>query len=357
MDALTEKQVERLSGINRYTKAMNFGAKINTIIEAINAGVGPQGPAGEPGAIGAQGPQGEPGPCTKIPNGTPVNAISAKETLTISGVVAAGESVLIDNPEITGADNYVFASDVALNVGEGFIPVDINAATVKASNALTMDVLPSPGDTMTIGEKTFIFVPNGTANADGEININAPEELIGVTELNVIAAIRGTDHNTPHPLVTCEAAFVNHVLQISALSGGAAGNNIATTETFTAETNVFSAVNLANGEDCAAADAVTALVNAITDNDTQGVSAADGAGDTVVLTADVGGVIGNAIIIGTTLARGTFTDDAVKLSGGVDGTVGSEGEPLIDSQYLYICAADNTINGKNWHRISLGAPF
>lgn len=354
MDALTEKQVERLSGINRHTKAMNFGAKIKTIIEVINAGVGPQGPAGEPGAIGAQGPQGEPGPCTKIPNGTPVNAISAKETLTISGVVAAGESVLIDNPEITGADNYVFASDVALNVGEGFIPVDINAVTVKASNALTVDINPTVGDKMTIGDKVFTFVPNGTANGDGEIDV---EDLLADTQVNIIAAIRGTDHNTPHPLVTCEAAFLNNVLQVSALSGGSAGNNIDTTETFTAETNVFSAAKLANGADCAAADAVTALVNAITDNDTQGVGAADGIGNTVVLTADVGGVIGNDIIIGTTLVYGTFTDGAVKLSGGVDGTVGSEGEPLIDSQYLYICAADNTINGKNWHRISLGSPF
>jgi CheY-specific phosphatase CheX len=207
---------------------------------------------------------------------------------------------------------------------------------------------------MTIGTKVFTFVPNGTGNADGEIDV---EVLLADTQLNVIAAIRGTDYNDPHPLVTCGAAFVADILAITALIGGVAGNVIATTETFTAGTNVFSAVNLGNGVDCIAADAVTTLVLAITTSDTQGVGAADGAGDTVDMTADTAGVVGNAIIIGETMVNGAFAGGAVLLTGGVDGTVGLVREERQDATYRYVTVAANTISDKNWRRITLGAAY
>ena len=86
---------------------------------------------------------------------------------------------------------------------------------------------------------------------------------------------------------------------ITALVGGAAGDLIATTETFTAVTNVFAAATLGNGADCLAADAVTAIVAAVTASDVKGVGAVDGTGNTVVLTADVAGAHGNAIPVAT----------------------------------------------------------
>lgn len=355
MDNLTSKEIQVLNTMGRYTNPrIALGEKLNTMISALNLNEGSKGAAGDKGLTGDKGPVGDPGPCSEIPSGTPINAVSASKILTISGVVISGETVLIDNPDIDGDDIYEFASDVALAVTEGNIPVDINAATVKASDGLTMDVNPTVGDTMTIGTKVFTFVPNGTANADGEIDVEA---LLAGTQANVIAAIRGTDHNDPHPLVTCDDAFLANVLAITALKGGIAGNDIATTETFTAETNVFSAVQLANGSDCSAADAVTALVAAITASDTQGVGATDGAGDTVVITSDVGGVATNSIIIGETMANGAFADGAVLLSGGLDGTIGSERQAFVDSSYLYVCIADNTIADKNWRRISLGSAY
>lgn len=342
MNNLTAREIKYLNEINTETDKMKLGLRIQEIITGVNTGVpGPEGPAGPAGL-------------SEIPAGTPVNAVNAAKTLTISGVVIDGETVAIDNPEVEGVDTYEFAADVALSVAEGNIAVNINAATVKATDGLTMDTNPTAGDTMTIGTKVFTFVPNGTANADGEIDVEA---LLAGTQTNVIAAIKGTDHNDPHPLVTCDDAFLADVLAITALVGGTAGNNIATTETFTAGTNVFSAVALQNGTDCSATDAVTALVAAITASDTQGVGAADGAGDTVDLTADVAGVIGNAIIIGETMANGAFAAGAVLLSGGVDGTVGDNGDVVKDASYLYICTANNTIAGKNWRRVSLGAVY
>jgi hypothetical protein len=229
---------------------------------------------------------------------------------------------------------------------------DFMEGYTTGSNAL--DTNPLIGDTMTIGTKVFTFVPLGTANADGEIDVEA---LLADTQANVIAAIRGTDHNDPHPLVTCDQAFLGDVLAITALVGGTAGNNIATTETFTANSNVFSAVKLANGGDCSKADAVTALVAAITASDTQGVGAVDGAGDTVELTADVAGVAGNAIAISTTMINATFAGGAIALSGGIDGTVGVAGESCMDASWLYLAVADNTIADKNWRRVTLGTAY
>lgn len=363
MDDLTAIQITKLNNINRNTKDIGLGTKIQAIIDILQAGAGEKGPTGDKGATGDKGEtgdkgltgdQGAQGVYAGVPAGTPVNAVNATKTLTISGVVIDGETVTINNPENEGSDVYEFAADVALTVGEGNVPVDINAHTVKATDGLTMDTNPTAGDTMTIGTKVFTFVPNGTANADGEINVAA---LLAGTQTNVIAAIMGTDHNDPHPLVKCDEAFLANVLAITALVGGVAGNLIATTETFTAETNVFSAATLQNGGDCTAANAVTALVGAITASDTQGVGAADGNGDTVDLTADVAGVIGNAIVIGETMANGAFAGGATALSGGVDGTVGEEFETMMDTSYLYGCIAANTTAGKNWRRISLGSAY
>jgi len=357
MEDLTAKQIERLNGLNIHTKSMRFGQVIQAIIDVLNSGAGESGAPGLPGEQGApgdKGPTGDPGPCSVIPEGTPVNAISAFETLTISNVVIDGETVTVNNPEEDGVDVYEFSASTALTVGEGHIPVDINNYTTKATDNLVVDTNPTPGNTMTIGTKTFTFVPNGTANADGEIDIEAS---LAETQANIIVAIKGTDgHNEPHELVTCGAAFgeLDDTLAITALVGGSAGNAIDTTETFTEETNAFSADKLATGADCSAADAVTALVAAIIDSDTQGVGAVDGDGNTVVLTADVGGVITNAIEIAEDMANGTFGEDVGFLSGGEDGTVGIKGVALMDASFLYICKADNDVTGKNWHRISLG---
>jgi hypothetical protein len=361
MDVLTAKQIGQINGISTKTKQIGLGTRLQEIIDVINAGIGPtgdKGPDGDKGLDGDKGATGDSGVCSIIPTGAPVNAISATKTLTIDGVVIDGETVTIDNPEADGIDVYEFAADVALTVGEGNIPVNINAYTVKATDGLTVDVKPTVGDIMTIGIKDFTFVPSGTANGDGEIDIGIPADLLADIQASIVKAIRGTDgHNEPHPLVTCGEAFLGNVLAITALIGGVAGNDIATTETFTAETNVFSADKLANGSDCVQANAVTALAAAITDHDTQGVGGVGGAGDTVVLTADIGGDITNTIIIGETMANGEFAGGAVLLSGGVDGTVGEANTVLMDASYLYVTIAENTIAGKNWRRIDLGSVY
>lgn len=279
--------------------------------------------------------------------GTPVNAVAATGTLTISGVVKDGEKVTI------GADVYEFLTDDAqTKTAASNIAVDISEVSTKAAGTLTMDTRPTPGDTLTIGTKTYIFVPVGTDTAEGEVSIGA--DLAGA-QAALVGAINGLDGlNTPHPLVTA-AAFAADDCVITAIWGGTAGNAIATTETFTAATNAFAGATLALGTDCPAADAVTALVAAIVASDTQGVGAADGTGDTVVLTADTAGALANSIATTETMANGAF--GKATLTGGVDGTVASGTKFMMDETYLYVCVDGNTVAENNWRRISLGAAY
>lgn len=286
---------------------------------------------------------------------TPVNAVSANKNLTLSGVVLNGETVTVDNPDIAGSDVYEFRTDTAQAVSDPTnIAVDIESSATKSSGTLTIDTQPTSGDTMTIGEKVYTFVPVGTDTADGEVSRGTS---LATAQAAIVAAINGTDGvNNPHPLVSA-GAFLADASTITALIGGVSGDSIVTTETFTAGTNVFGAGTLGGGADCSAANAVTALVAAVTASDTQGVGATDEAGDVVKFTADDGGVAGNAIAIGETLSNGAFAGGAVALSGGTDGTPGVAGQVNYDATYMYVAIAENTIAGKNWRRITLGAAY
>lgn len=329
MELLTNKEVKQLNEVNTETAGMKFGDKIQQIITGVNK--------------------------KSFPDGSPVNAVNASETLTVSDVVLHGETVTIYNPVFMDSDVYEFLADEAqIKADPAYIAVDITDATTKSNQLLTIDTQPTSGDTMIIGTKGYVFVPDGTANADGEISIGTD---LATAQANIVAAINGTDGvNAPNSKASADI-FALDSTTITALIGGVAGDSIVTTETFTAATNAFGADALAGGADCSAADAITALVAAITSSDTQGVSAADGTGDTLVITCDVAGVIGNDVVIGETMTNGAFTDDAVLLSGGVDGTVGVNGDTYKDESYLYVCIADNTIADKNWRRISLGSEY
>ena len=279
--------------------------------------------------------------------GTPTNAAKASVVLAVTGVVKDGETVSI------GAEVYEFLADVALSKTTATNKaVDINASTVKASGALTMTDQPDSGETVTIGTKVYTFVPVGTATADGEVSVGAD---VAGARLALVAAINGTDNvNDPHPLVTA-AAFVGDACVITALVGGTDGNAIATTETFGAVTNIFAAVTLGSGANCSAANAITALVAAIT-----AVSAlvtAEAVNATVVITAKISGILGNAIALAETMANAAFAAAATVLAGGTNGTIGIAGSLMVDASYIYVCIATNTISGSNWRRISLGSAF
>jgi hypothetical protein len=288
-------------------------------------------------------------PLSELPSGTPVNAVAASKVLTIDGVVIDGETVTL------GVDVYEFCGDAAQSLTAGStIAVDIEAAMTKSTNNLTVDTQPTAGDDMTIGSKTYTFVPDGTANADGEISVGTN---LGTAQANIVAAINGTDEVNDANESASAGAFAGNISAITALVGGTAGDSIATTENFTAGTNAFSAGTLGSGADCSKGDAKTALIAAITSDDTQGVGAADGGGDDIAITNDVKGVVGNSVSIAEDMANGAFAGGATELSGGVDGTVGTERQVYADTSYIYMAVAANTIADANWRRVSLGSAY
>ena len=106
------------------------------------------------------------------------------------------------------------------------------------------------------------------------------------------------------------------------------------------------------------AAAVTNIVTAVTADQTT-VTAVDGAGDTVVVTAATAGVVGNSIVL-TEASTNMSVDGAGTLgttTAGVDGTVGTANETKADATYIYHCIAVNTIADDNWRRVTLGAAY
>jgi hypothetical protein len=288
---------------------------------------------------------------------TPVNAVAATGTLTLTGVVVDGETVTI------GDDVYEFDTHATETVTSGHIAVDVSGgSTVAAQGTLTLDTLPTDGDTIHIGSTTYRF--KSTLAQANDITITAAD--LGATQDHLRKTVNGTgvagtDYYTgtvtPHATVSM-SAFTADAAILTAKAGGTAGNSLATTETFTAGTNVFDDTTLGTttaGVDPTASEAVTALVTAITASTTEPVTAADGTGDTVVVTAEVPGTEAESIATSTTAAHGSFGDTT--LVDGVDGTLGTAWELRADSDYLYLCIADNTVADANWRRVSVGSAY
>jgi len=98
-------------------------------------------------------------------------------------------------------------------------------------------------DTITIGTTVYTFVALGTAAAAGEVNLGAN---IAATKPLLVAAINGDTLNTAHPDVIA-TAFSSDDMVVTAKVSGVAGNAIATTETFTDETDAWGAAAMAGG--------------------------------------------------------------------------------------------------------------
>lgn len=272
---------------------------------------------------------------------TPVVPVAASGILTIAGVVVDGETVTI------GADTYEIAADEAQTVEEGHIAVNVTAVTTAAAGTLTMATQPTVvTDTITIGDVVYTWVAE--AVEAGQIAIGAN---VGAAQVNFVAAVNGTDGVNPaNPYVTA-ADFGTNACILTAIVGGTAGNLIATTETFTDLTNAFDAGTLGTtvaGVDCTAANAVTAIVAAT--GGTEPVTLADGAGETVTVTADVKGKLANSIATTQKTEKCTFAK--ATLEGGIDGTVASEGEIVFDGTKMYISASASTVSESAWRSVN-----
>lgn len=207
----------------------------------------------------------------------------AMAILRVASAVTDGETVTI------GGDVYEVDTRNEAHVAPEHIRLDLHAgSTVKAQGTLTIANNPSAGDTMTIGDVVYTFVPDGTANHEGEVEIGTD---LATAEAAIKAAINGTDgYNTPNPYVTC-GDFVAHVGTLTAIVGGTAGV-VATTETFTPVGNVFDGETLGTktaAVDPTAAEFTTALAAAINASGTEPVTAVRiGANEVLVFKDTIG---------------------------------------------------------------------
>lgn len=149
------------------------------------------------------------------------SAVTDAETITIGG-------------EVFEISTHETAGDIT----SGNIAVEMAADGVAAQGTLTVDTQVTADDTMTVGDTTYTF--KATASAAGEITIGG---TLGATQTNIVAAINGDALNTANTKAKA-AAFSGNNSVITALRSGTVGNSIATTETFTAGTNVFDAATL-----------------------------------------------------------------------------------------------------------------
>lgn len=274
-------------------------------------------------------------------SGAPVAPVAAAATLTLTGSTPIhGETVTV------GDDVYQAAADEALTVDAGNIVVDITSYTTASSGTLTMDTNPTATNTLTIGTAVYTFVEVPAVKGDVVIG-----DAVADTQATLVSVINDGDAlNDAHPLVTAGDFSGGNESIITAKIGGTAGDDIDTTETFTAGTNVFAAANLGSGADCTAANFITALVLASAEG-TEAVAVTDGAGDTAVVTASVKGVAAESIVVDTDIATASF--GVAHLDGGADGTVGLDGQLRYAADKIYISVGASTTAASNWKYASL----
>jgi len=280
-----------------------------------------------------------------VTEGTPVNAAAASGTLIVSGTVSDGETVTIN-----GVDVYELDADAS--VAGGNIAVDISAGTkTQATGTLTFTDSVSDGEIVTIGDETYEFDTDASVT-EGNVAVDVSG---GASGAQAAAALETAfNSNTAYDITAAATdAAISFGCDIAGALDGSVGNAIATTTD--AANGSFAADTLTGGSDATAAEAVTALVTAVTASDTQGVGAADGDNDTVVFTAGTKGAAGNAITTETDMANGEF--GAEHLEDGVDCTSGTQWEIRVDSSNLYVCVAETEATSASWRKISLGSAY
>jgi len=300
-----------------------------------------------------------------LPEKTPVNAVAASKLLTVGAEPAEGETVSI------GGQVYKFRGD-ALGAG------------VKATAVLTSDETEVVvGDTVTVNDITYTFQTTMAAANDVKRN-GTPDTTLA----NLVAAVNGSGTEgveyfagTEQAAGVVAGAVTAHAITFTADAVGFAGNLFAKAEEsthldFDGEGEVFT-----GGIDAEAANdvlsggsaeiAINNLVLAVTAGDTEGTeygtgtvvnascTAAKTSASTMTATAKIKGTSGNSIVIAETLASVTsvWLAGAVKLSSGIDGTVGVANETCADGTYMYHCPAANAISGTGWRRMTLGSTY
>ena len=229
----------------------------------------------------------------------------------------------------------VTSTAAELNILDGVTATYAELNALDGITATVTELNYTDGVTSAIQTQLDLKAPLAAPTFTGAVTISGSIATVEKTPVNAVAS-QGTI--TMAGLATADETFV------------------IDTQTFTwkAARSVAGEVTIG----AIAADAVTNIVTAVT-ADLATVTAVDGAGDTVTVTAATKGVAGNSIVF--TEASTNMTVDGAGTLGtttaGINGTVGVANEIVQDTTYLYVCIATNTIADTNWRRIALGSVY
>lgn len=159
------------------------------------------------------------------------------------------QDAVLDFPSVAANDSEALTVTVPqAKVGNAVhVTAPFNVAATKAQGTLTLDVIPVNTNTMTVDTKVYTFLDTLTG-ADGEVEIGAN---VGESQVNIVAAFdlsgtAGVNYGaamTAHPTVDM-ADFAADDSILTAKLPGAAGDAIATTETFGPATDIFDGTTL-----------------------------------------------------------------------------------------------------------------
>lgn len=247
----------------------------------------------------------------------------ATETLELTGVCIEGETFTVGTE--------VFEIDADGIVTGANIPIDVSAFMVRSQGTLTLGgAAPANNETITVNSQVYTWKTTLTGAADEILIGGTIDDCIDNFTYCINAGIgagvlygTGTVANTA--VTAAKTGATTSVL--TAIVYGVIGDLIDTTETMGDGGNIFGQGTLGDttaGVDCPAADADGVIITDFVAGTSYDITATQGAGTTVVFTADAAGALdgslGNAIALDETMANGNWTAAAVFLSGGSDAT-------------------------------------
>lgn len=266
--------------------------------------------------------------------GLTVNGLLTKCEVTINGTVTVESGASVEEVLYSGR---VIIDKIT----------PVNAVAAKTEMAAALTTLIAAGDTVTIGDSTFAMVasePTATQFTDVAGLTALIHALAAYTAANdagkitVTAAVKGLSGNgTVVTFAKTEATTANGAEAVKATATIAAASlaQLAAGDTVTFDGNTFTKVasDAGAGQFTDTAGLIT-LLDALED----WVAVEDGSD--IDITAAENGATANDKDIVISYKRTT--------AGGINGTVGIEGETFFDATHLYVCTAANTIADANW---------
>ena len=195
------------------------------------------------------------------------------------------------------------------------------------------------------------IVGDVTGNVTGDLTGNVTGDLTGNVTGNADTATRATaaDSATKAERVRKTTAPTNAKAASQTIGAGQDGKVTVTAAVKGAAGNALDIiVSDAGADDCEMTASIAAGVITVTLGKT---------GANLAPTKNTASLVAAAIDLlaeVTAVASGTGNDSLVAaeakkdFTGGQDGTVGYEGEIVMDASRIYLCTADNTINDANW---------